>query len=206
MQDGLQKYSMAEYLGRGVDLFDVDPWSPPTKDRVIDDSAQIADAPIGATGLTTTYSDNYLELKYKIGVELGLKGSYDGFSGHIDAKYNYNDSLKQDLHFLKISFLITGNSISIRDGRQGLKQSLTPTFSHVLAAASPDDLFNMYGTHIATAIKTGGKAEYFARSSETTTMSHDDFLVEAEAKYEALGDTSRERGKSPGVATANKRM
>lgn len=195
MQASLREYVMSEYLGRGVDLFDVDPWSPPTKDRVIDVSADIESAVIGATGLSNIYADNYLDIKHKIAVEIGVSGSYDGFSGSIDAKYNYSDQVIQKLHFIKITFLITGDRISIRDGREGLKKSLTPTFSEVLKAASPDDLFDEYGTHIAVAIKTGGKAEYFCRSSDTTTMSSADFELAATAKYEALGGSIEGTGK-----------
>jgi hypothetical protein len=205
MSDQLQEYGLAVFLGKGVDLFDVDPWSPPSKDRVIDDSADIDIAPIGATGLTNIYSENYLDLKHQIGVELGLKGSYEGFSGKIDAKYNYNDELKQDLKFAKISFLITGNTISLRDGRDGLKRSLTQTFSEALTTASPDDLFRTYGTHITTTINTGGKAEYFARSSETTTISHDDFMVDAQAKYEALGGSIEGTAKVTGQGDSTRK-
>lgn len=195
MQASLREYVMSEYLGRGVDLFDVDPWSPPIKDRVIDDTAEIESAVIGATGLSNIYADNYLDIKQKIAVEIGVSGSYEGFSGSIDAKYNYSDQVIQKLHFIKITFLITGDRISIRDGREGLKKSLTPTFSEVLKAASPDDLFDEYGTHIAVAIKTGGKAEYFCRSSDTTTMTSADFELAATAKYEALGGSIQGTGK-----------
>jgi hypothetical protein len=180
-------YLLGEYIGRGVDLFDVDPWSPPTKERVIIDSAEIAGSIIGAAGYSSTYADNYLDMKRKIAAEVGVSGSYEGFSGSIDAKYNYSDQVVQKLHFMKISFLIAGNRLSIRDGREGLKKSLTSTFSNALKTASPGDLFDEYGTHIAAAVKTGAKAEYFCRSSETTRMSSSEFEAAATGKYQSLG-------------------
>jgi MAC/Perforin domain len=93
----------------------------------------------------------------------------------------------QKKHFVKISFLITGNRISFRYGREGLKKCLTPAFLDALKEQSPQDLFDEYGTHIAAAIKTGGKAEYFCRSSDTMTMSSNDFVLAATAKYLSLG-------------------
>jgi hypothetical protein len=180
-------YLLQEYVGRGVDLFDVDLWSPPTRERVIGPSAEIAGSVIGGTGLTKIYSDNYLDIKRKIAAEAGLSGSYEGFSGSIDTKYNYSDQTIQKLHFMKISFLVTGNRLSIRDGREGLKRNLTSTFAAAIRDASPDALFNAYGTHIATAIRTGGKAEYFCRSSETTRMTSHEFEAAATAKYSSLG-------------------
>jgi len=187
--DSIRENGMDEYIGRGVDLFDVDPWSPPRKERVIRDAVDIAGLVIGATGLSSIYADNYLDIKQKIALDFGLKGSYEGFSGSIDAKYNFSDQIIQKSHFIMISFLITGERRSIRDGRDGLKKNLTDTFSQALntASVSPDDLFDEYGTHIVTAIKTGGKAEYFCRSTDTTTLSSEDFELEATAKYEALG-------------------
>jgi len=198
MQDGVQDTSrehvMREYIGRGIDLFDVDPWSPPTKGRVIIDAAKIDSVVIDATGLSTIYGDSYLDIKHKIALDFGLSGSYEGFSGSIDAKYNYSSETIRKSHFMMISFLITGYRLSI-SGREGLKNSLAPTFSEALKTASPDQLFDDYGTHIVAAIKTGGKAEYFCRSTDTSTLSSDDFELAAMAKYEALGGSIEGTGK-----------
>ena len=81
VHDSIREYGMDVYIGRGVDLFDVDPWSPPSKERVIGDAADIAGSVIGATGLSSIYADNYLDIKHKIALDFGLKGSYEGFSG-----------------------------------------------------------------------------------------------------------------------------
>jgi hypothetical protein len=151
------------------------------------ESAESAGSVIGATGYSNIYADNYLDIKRKIAAEAGVSGSYEGFSGSIDAKYNYTDQVVTKLHFMKISFLISGNRLSIREGRAGLKKNFTPTFADALKAASPDELFEDYGTHIATAVMTVAKAEYFCRSSETSQLSSSEFEAAATGKYQQLG-------------------
>ena len=182
--------SLTEYLGRGIDLFKVDLWSPPSKETVIDPAmltTHLVNDPLREMGLTITYADSLLDIKQKIAVEAGISGSYGGFSGSVEVKYNHSEELIRKQHFAYISSLITGNRLSIAGGHLRMKQSLTPGFSAALKSASPDDLFDEYGTHIAAAIRIGGRADYYCSTSDITTMSEDDFKLAATAKYTALG-------------------
>ena len=63
--------SLTEYLGRGIDLFKVDLWSPPSKETVIDPAmltTRLVNDPLREMGLTITYADSLLDIKQKEGL------------------------------------------------------------------------------------------------------------------------------------------
>jgi hypothetical protein len=179
--------AMNDLVGRGVDFFHVDPWSPPPKSRTVTNDLDLSVEDIGTTGLDHLYADNFLDLKHSIALEANVGGSYDGFSGSISAKYNHSDEVIRKQHLLKISRTISGSYVAARNGAATLKKAFTKEFSDALNKGSADDLFGVFGTHIVSSIKIGGRAEYYCQTSDTQTMTADKFQIAATVKYAAAG-------------------
>jgi MAC/Perforin domain len=53
-------------------------------------------------------------------------------------------------------------------------------------------LIREYGTHLVKKIIVGGRAEYYVRSSTTSTMTSEEFELAARAKYDSLGGVAGE--------------
>ena len=179
---------LAGYLGRGVDLTDVEVWEAPTKPSVLDVKEKIPFSVerIDEIGYKDMYADNHLEMKHKLAVEAGVDGSYEGFSASMESKYEYLKETTEKRHLLQISYLVTGHKLFVSPDE--LKSKLSEGFKKALRTKeNPDQLFKEYGTHIAARIKVGGRAEYFCASSEKATMTKKDFELKAKAKYASAG-------------------
>src|SRR5579863_1824759 len=78
----------AGIVGFGVDLFDVDPWRPNPKLRILAQSLTPIDKhSLAITGYNDTYADSFLQLVHTLAVEAGLGGSYGDFSGSVSSKF-----------------------------------------------------------------------------------------------------------------------
>ena len=77
---------LADLLGRGLNLFSLDPWSTPNLEQIVSGGV-VTDDPILKTSLKTFYGSSLLDISHKIAVEAGVSGSYGGFSASVDATH-----------------------------------------------------------------------------------------------------------------------
>ncbi len=186
MLDGGSHELLDEYLGRGVDLFQIDPWNRTFKTMMLD-SPEVDTLPVRETKFRETYADNLLELSHELGVEAGLNGSYGGVTASVLSKFQRSEKRSEKRHFLKISHDIAGKTLVVAGGKEQLKQLLDPDFKTALYTSNPAELFSEYGTHLARKIRIGGRAEYFCQSTATSRMTSEEFKIAAKAKYQSLG-------------------
>jgi hypothetical protein len=180
------------WLGRGIDLFECEPFEPPsTKPAALLSSSlpenfrQIESLP--ATDLNEVYADSLLEMTHSLTVEAGLKGSYGVASGSIESKFGFSESRTEKRHLMQLYYFSSAASYSITKSKEGLKPLLDPDFKVALEKGNVDDLFKTYGTHLIVKMIVGGKAEYFCQSSDLSSISKKDFRVAAQAKYGSAG-------------------
>jgi hypothetical protein len=194
--------SLANYLGRGVDLFHTDPWNRTFKAMMLD-SPPVETLPVREAKYRETYADNLLKMSHELGVEAGLKGSYAGFSSSVSSKFQHSEQRSEKRHFLKISYDVSGDSLVVGGGIAKLKQLLNKQFRDALGTSDPGELFKYYGTHLAHKIRIGGRAEYFCQSSATSRMTSDEFKIAAKAKYETLGGEGESGGRVGGSSSTH---
>jgi hypothetical protein len=89
-----------------------------------------------------------------------LKGSYSGVKASLESKFGISGQQIEKTHFLKISFLVSGDSYNLDKNSDQLKDLLDGGFKTALASWKEDRLFNEYGTHLIKNILVGGRAEY----------------------------------------------
>ena len=183
-----------EYLGRGVDLFQINPWNRTFKTAML--VYPVFDTlPVRETKFREIYADNLLELSHELGVEAGLKGSYGGVTASVSSKFQSSEQRSEKRHYLKISHDIAAKTIIVAGGKEKLKDQLDPDFKHALNTSAPAELFSEYGTHLARKIRIGGRAEYFCQSVATSRLTSDEFKIAAKAKYQTLGgDVAEDSG------------
>jgi len=180
-----------EYLGTGVDIFRFDPWAPSFKARMLDDPVR-EESPIDRSQYHEISEDNLLEVSRQIGVEAGLKGGYAGVTASVKTKFKRSEERSQKTHFLKISFTNSGTVLYVEGSGAQIRAQLNEEFSNALNNGDPDRLIRDYGTHLVKRIIVGGRAEYYARSSATSSMTKEQFEVAARAKYDSLGGVAGE--------------
>jgi len=177
---------LRNYLGLGVNLFTTGPIGPPKANaRILNiDLAKDTNAlPLNQTNYQETYSDSFAQISHQLTTEAGLEGSYGDFSGEVKAKYGISEERIEKTHFLKISFIASATVDRIEKPEKHLDED----FKTALATMEPYALFEKYGTHLIDNIITGGRAEYYCWSSDTTTLSEREFRLAAKAKYASLG-------------------
>jgi hypothetical protein len=178
----------AGIVGFGVDLFDVDPWRPNPKLRILSKSLTPIDKhSLVITGYNDTYADSFLQLVHTLAVEAGLGGSYGDFSGSVSSKFGKTEKRIEKRHLQQISFTVSAHSVVVAKSNAALKDLLDPEFKKALATLDIDDLFRQYGTHLAKKITIGGRAEYFCQTADIFSMTKTDFEVIAKAKYKSAG-------------------
>lgn len=116
-----------------------------------------------------------------------MKGSYSGVKASLESKFGISGQQIEKTHFLKISFLVSGDSYNLDKNSDQLKDLLDGGFKTALASWKEDRLFNEYGTHLIKNILVGGRAEYFCYSSDTTSISATDFKAAAKLGYKQAG-------------------
>jgi hypothetical protein len=187
------RHEQDEYLGTGVDIFRFDPWAPSFKARMLEDPVR-EESPIDRTQYREISEDNLLEVCHQIGVEAGLKGGYAGVTASVKTKFKRSEERSQKTHFLKISFTNSGTVLYVEGSGAQIRAQLNEEFSSALNNGDPDKLIRDYGTHLVTRIIVGGRAEYYARSSATSSMTKEEFEVAARAKYDSLGGVAEDAG------------
>jgi MAC/Perforin domain len=185
------RHEQDEYLGTGVDIFRFDPWKPSFKARMLEDPVR-EESPIDRSQYREISEDNLLEVSRQIGVEAGLKGGYAGVTASVKTKFKRSEERSQKTHFLKISFTNSGTVLYVEGSGAQIRAQLNEEFKSALNDGDPDKLIRDYGTHLVTRIIVGGRAEYYARSSATSSMTKEQFEVAARAKYDSLGGVAGE--------------
>jgi hypothetical protein len=192
-----------QYLGRGVDLFQVNPWNRTFKTRMLE-APHYETLPVRENKFRETYADNLLELSHELGVEAGLKGSYGGVTASVSSKFQSSEQRSEKRHFVKISNDIAAKSLVVAKGKAELKQQLDPDFKSALNTSDPAELFSEYGTHLVRKIRIGGRAEYFCQSTDTSRMTSDEFKIAAKAKFQSLGgDLAEDKGAGGSVGVSS---
>jgi hypothetical protein len=190
------RHELEEYLGTGVDIFHADPWAPSFKTRMMEDPIT-EETPIARSQYHEISGDNLLEVSHQIGVEAGLKGGYAGVTASVKAKFKRSEQRSEKTHFVKISFTHSGTKLYIEGGREQIRAQLNDEFKDALNNGDPDELIKEYGTHLVRKIVVGGRAEYYVRSSATSTMTSEEFEAAARAKYDSLGGVTDEDADAP---------
>jgi hypothetical protein len=180
------RHEQDEYLGTGVDIFRFDPWAPSFKARMLEDPVR-EESPIDRSQYHEISEDNLLEVSRQIAVEAGLKGGYAGVTASVKTKFKRSEERSQKTHFLKISLTNSGTVLYVEGSGETIRAQLNEEFKNALNNGDPDKLIRDYGTHLVTRIIVGGRAEYYARSSATSSMTKEQFEVAARAKYDSLG-------------------
>ena len=181
------------WLGRGIDLFQFDPFgeprAKPTRILVASPPQGVIERlPLRAYGYHEQYADSLLEITHKLTVEAGLKGSYGkSISGSVNSKFGLTEKRTEKRHFLKISYVISGDNYFITRDKEAIKNLLHEDFKNALAKSNVDDLFDAYGTHLIKSMIIGGRAEYFCQSSDLSSIDERTFKIAAKAKYKAAG-------------------
>src|SRR5262249_39270309 len=101
----------------------------------------------------------------------------------------------------KISFTNSGTVLYVEGSGAQIRAQLNEEFRNALNNGDPDKLIREYGTHLVTRIIVGGRAEYYARSSATSSMTKEEFEMAARAKYHSLGGVAGEDAGSVQVST-----
>jgi hypothetical protein len=199
------KHELEEYLGTGIDIFRFNPWAPSFKTRMLEDPIR-EETPIARGQYKEIMGQNLLEVGQEIAVEVGLKGGYAGISGSVKSKFKRSEQRSQKSQFLMISFTHSGTRLYIEGGKAQIREQLLDEFSDALNTGDPDELIREYGTHLVKKIIVGGRAEYYVRSSTTSTMTSEEFELAARAKYDALGGVVGEDADAAGSIEASTKV
>jgi hypothetical protein len=118
------------WLGTGIDLFQCEPFEPPsTKPASLlsssfQDFRRVESMP--AIKYKEIYADSLLDMSQKLTVEAGLKGSYGGVSGSVDSKFSLSEGGPKRGIFYKFSFLLLIGPILSLKARKDLNSCLIP--------------------------------------------------------------------------------
>jgi hypothetical protein len=198
------------WLGTGIDLFQCEPFEPPsTKPASLlsssfQDFRRVESMP--AIKYKEIYADSLLDMSQKLTVEAGLKGSHGGVSGSVDSKFSLSEGRTEKRHLLQIFFFASNWAYSITKSKEGLKQLLDPEFKDALATGNLDDLFKTYGTHLIIKMIVGGRAEYCCQSSDLSSISEKEFSVTAKAKYESAGGSLEGSGSVGSIVSTKQQL
>ena len=176
-------------LGRGYNVFGQYAQISSVKSTVFDFNALVGDDFIEATSLDET---NYIvasgassfAYQHQLGVQADISGSSKFFSASLSSSYSSSEVNNSSREFATIHVNNNRNQYVIknRTDRATLKDYLDPTFKERLNDASydPEDLFDIYGTHVLMGLKTGARFDYHF-SKETQYISKNS-SIESEAK------------------------
>jgi MAC/Perforin domain len=180
----MPRHELEEYLGTGVDIFNADPWALSFKTRMLDDPIT-EETPIARGQYREISGDSLLEISHGVGVEAGLKGGYAGVTASVKTKFKRSEERSERTHFLKIAYTHSGTRIVVEGGKEQIRAQFNASFREAIESSDPDELIKEYGTHLVRKIILGGKAEYFVRSSASSSMTTEEFEVAARAKYDS---------------------
>jgi len=187
--DKLKLNEGAQYLGRGVNIFEA---SYPVneqqfKDPIIADVAEhIAEISQRGTATEETYGSNFVEFSHALARETGLSVGFWFFSASVEAKFTRSACQSTTTQFLRQATVVSTATLSIGEDPAALGKYLTPAFKNALENEKPRDLFNAYGTHLAVKANIGGRAEYICHALESESKTKQEFELSARAKFKIL--------------------
>jgi len=175
-------------IGFGIELFEATPWHSPFKGKeILDSTITVSRRVINQTTYDDTYQDNFLDMTHTLTVESGLKGSYGNVSASVQTKFSSTDTRIEKKHLQRIAHSTRLYELIVPLTREELKQRLDPNFKTALETMSVSGLFQAYGSHVVCKIGMGGRAEYFCRTDDITSMTETEFKAAAQAKYKSAG-------------------
>jgi hypothetical protein len=175
-------------IGFGIELFEATPWHSPFKGKeILDSTITVSRRVINQTSYDDTYEDNFLDMTHTLTVESGLKGSYGNVSASVQTKFSSTDTRIEKRHLQRIAHSTRLYDLSVPLTREELKQRLNHKFKADLETMSVSGLFQAYGSHVVCKIRMGGRAEYFCRTDDITSMTEKEFKAAAQAKYKSAG-------------------
>ncbi|HET8683384.1 MAG TPA: MAC/perforin domain-containing protein [Micromonosporaceae bacterium] len=189
------------YLGKGVDVLTYDPFSaaPPSKDQVVDlDACQpqvIDDAP--ELSYDTMVKKGYTEFTKSLAVEAGLRVAFGAFSSGIDSKFSSTAKNTTETYFARVQATCRSKTLTVGQNVRMLTKYLSAEFNEALRSATPEEILDSFGTHVAVTVQYGGRCSYLVSSTATTELNEQEFKVTANAKYAAVsGETGVDRKSS----------
>ena len=188
-----------QFLGRGYDVFGnyADPLA--LKAEVLDFDSMKAARLIEQTKLETSdfrtiegvTANEYMS---ELSERAGVSGSYAGFSGSVEVNFSESHYRYSEYSFATVQTLIKKHSarITLDTTVATLKGYLTDNATQALndPTVAPEDVFDVYGTHVLRGIIIGGRLDYNVSANMSQVSSAKSIGVFAEAGYDGAFSAS----------------
>lgn len=128
-----------------------------------------------------TSGSSYEEFSRSTEAQMGIEGSYGGFSGSIDAAYSESVRSSSSYYYSSILEAVSGFVLRIKDENLALSAAVQADVDD--PAVDPETVFSRWGTHVVTGVVVGGQCRYWSYGSKETFAEESDFTVAAGASY-----------------------
>jgi len=181
-----------ENLGSGYDVFDVFADASKVKAPILDYSSLNEDGLVELKSLEhssfqTTSGSSIAEYSSSMSVSAGLSGSYMYFSGSVktnfsESRYSYDTYSFATYHSMinKYQFRLPADW-----NAEDLKPYMTSQAKNKIndPSISPEEIFQIYGTHCLTGIVIGGRLDYSISGRTSDLKTNVGIAVYAEASF-----------------------
>lgn len=181
-----------ENLGSGYDVFESFADAVKVKAPILDYTALNADGAVEKKNLEhssfhTTSGTSISEYSSSLSVSVGLSGSYMYFSGSVKTNFSESRYSYDTYSFATYHSMINKYQLRIPAdwSADDLKPYLTPQAKSKIndASISPEDIFNIYGTHCLTGVVVGGRLDYSISGRTSDLKTNVGIGVYAEASF-----------------------
>jgi MAC/Perforin domain len=129
------------------------------------------------------FAETVEEYTSKLSVKASVSGSYGAFSGSVEASYSESTSSYLDNQYGEYGHIFSGVKLALPHSASELRALIQASVKQKLLSMAPDQLIQLYGTHLVTGLVIGAKArllQYASRSKVTTT---EEFSTAVKAQY-----------------------
>jgi hypothetical protein len=183
-----------EVLGAGYDVFDnyADPLE--VKATLLDRAAMRNDGlfeerPYERSTFYTATGTTIQEYAYSLNHSTQISGSYSFFSASVGVNFSENRYTHTRYSFATVQSLIKkyGLRVKLDVTADQLKPYLTETANNNLNSdkVTPEELFQMYGTHVVTGLIVGGRLDYSVSADMTQVDESTRIGLYAEASFKS---------------------
>lgn len=180
-----------DWLGKGVNII-TDKYAENVKNyHILDNKKLLLDGRIYYQ-LNDNSSSRYISGQdawtYSESLSTSIKtgGKYLCFGGSVSAKFSSKHLQEKNRSFATLMYRAPKYDLYIDDLSINLKNYLTDSFKKNLASMEPQQLFELYGTHMLRSVIMGGRVEYNATTDSQYQSDSSSMETDVKASFNAI--------------------